>query len=103
MRVPASTPTSTRVRSWVRCRRSRSLAGGDRPGSPLPSGPLRRRLCFTESLGAGLLRPRGRGQAQAVAGAALGVDQVSSVLGELAPQVGDVGGHDAVGTAEVVI
>src|ERR1022692_3189642 len=79
--VTARTPTRTRVRSWARPR-----------------------LCLID--GRRVRRGRwiaGPGQPQAVADAALGVDHIGPVAGQLAPQVGDLGRHDGAGSAEVVV
>src|SRR5215472_10875919 len=92
--VTASTPASTRVRSWarggrcsVRMARQSGLRGSHRGG-----------------LGAGTVDPLGGGgQAQAVADAPLGMDHVRAVLCQFAPQIGDVGGDNRARAAEVVV
>src|SRR6185437_1111583 len=97
----ASTPARTRVRSWVR--RSRAGVGRTRPRGPMLRGPMLRGL-----MPRGLRVMEARlsfqiRQAQAVAHRPLGMDDVRPVLGQLAPQVGDVGRDDGAGAAEVVV
>src|SRR5580693_937952 len=61
------------------------------------------RLAFVRADPACAWLVAGPGEAQAETDRALGVDQVRPVTGQLAPQVGDVGGHDRAGAAEVVV
>src|SRR6185312_17011381 len=81
--VTAMTPARTRVRS-------RARRGG--------RASRARRLVLT-----GCLRVAGPGAAQDVTDAALGVDHLRPVAGQLAPQVRDVGGDHCAGAAEVVV
>src|SRR6266571_6362375 len=84
--MTSRTPARTRVRSWAR---------RNRPGV---SSARRSRLGAI-----GARRVDGARQPQAVADGALGVDHVRPVPGQLAPQVGDIGGHHGGGPAEVVV
>src|SRR5207244_7263084 len=86
--VTASTPASTRVRSWAR-RGRWSVRMACQSGCP---GCQRSRRGSLGARTVGSLA--GAGQAQAIADAPLRVDHVRAVLGQLAPHVGDIGGDD---------
>src|ERR1039457_2397905 len=91
--VTTTTPAITLSRNWARSSRLSSARAREA------------RLCLIGTrlafIWAGLLA--GARQAQAVADGALGADQLRSVAGQLAPQVGDVGRHDRAGSAEVIV
>src|ERR1039457_3468142 len=91
--VTTTTPAITLSRNWARSSRLSSARARE-----ARLCLIRTRLAFIR---AGLLA--GARQAQAVADGALGADQVRSVAGPLAPQVGDVGRHDRAGHGEAIL